>query len=241
MRLDVFLFSNGYTKSREEAQKLIRTGNVTLNGIAVTKPSFQVETDDADIVVKNPFLYVSRGGDKLHAALEAFNIDPNGLICADIGASTGGFTDCLLKHGARVVYAIDSGTNQLVESLKNDPRVFSMENVNARYLSKSDIGQTCTLCVMDVSFISQSLLYGAVADILPYEGTFISLIKPQFEAGRENISKGGIVKNEKVHQQVIEKLIHAASAHGLIYQSHIISPIKGGDGNIEYLALFKKS
>lgn len=240
MRIDSYLFSNGYTKSREEAQKLIQLGCVTVNGQTVNKNSFQIADDAADICVNNPFLYVSRGGDKLHAALSEFKVDPTGLICVDIGASTGGFTDCLLQHGASRVFAIDSGTNQLDSTLKDDPRVYSMENVNARYLKKDSLPCECTLCVMDVSFISQSLIYSAVSDILPVGGMFISLIKPQFEAGRTYISKGGIVKDERIHRQIIERLIETAKNYNLIYQAHITSPIKGGDGNTEYLALFKK-
>lgn len=239
MRADVYLFNNGYTKSREEAQRLIKSGCVCVNGKIISKPSFTIE-GEAVISVDNPFAYVSRGGDKLCAALDAFQISVKGRRCVDIGASTGGFTDCLLQHGAVKVYAIDSGTDQLVASLKSSPLVVSMENVNARYLRADDIPERCDLCVMDVSFISQTLIYPAVADILPQGGELVSLVKPQFEAGKSNVGKHGIVKDEKVRQSVLTNIIQQAHLHGLEYVSHITSPIKGGDGNTEYLAYFIK-
>lgn len=239
MRIDVYLFNNGYTKSREEAQKLIKLGCVKINGEKARKPSFAID-GECSIEIENPFAYVSRGGDKLRAALDTFGVSVSGRCCVDIGASTGGFTDCLLQHGASKVFAIDSGTGQLAESLKSSPRVVSMENVNARYLRASDIPEKCTLCVMDVSFISQTLIYSAVADILQDGGEFISLVKPQFEAGRGNVGKGGIVKDEKIRQRVLENIIQQAELYGLRYVSHITSPIKGGDGNTEYLAYFIK-
>ena len=240
MRIDVYLFKNGLCKSREEAQKLIKANFVNVNGMVVNKPSFSVDDGDINVEVKNPFKYVSRGGDKLQAALDNFKIDPTGTVCCDIGASTGGFTDCLLQYGAARVYAVDSGTAQLSEKLKNDPRIISMENTNARYIKDGDIPEKCDICVMDVSFISQTLLYDSVNAILKDGGLFISLIKPQFEVGRNNLSKGGIVKNDKIRLSALEKIISSAKAKNLVLSEHMISPIKGGDGNTEYLALFIK-
>ncbi len=240
MRIDVYLFKNGLCKSREEAQKLIKAKCVNVNGMVVNKPSFSVDDGVINVEVKNPFKYVSRGGDKLQAALDNFKIDPTGAVCCDIGASTGGFTDCLLQYGAARVYAVDSGTAQLSEKLKNDPRIISMENTNARYIKDGDIPEKCDICVMDVSFISQTLLYDSVNAILKDGGLFISLIKPQFEVGRNNLSKGGIVKNDKIRLSALEKIISSAKTKNLVLSEHMLSPIKGGDGNTEYLALFIK-
>lgn len=183
--------------------------------------------------------FVSRGGLKLLAALSQWEIHPLGLVCADIGASTGGFTDCLLQHGAEKVYAIDSGTDQLHPSLKENANVVSMENVNARFLDESYVSPV-DLVVMDVSFISQRLLYPAVCKILKEGGTFVSLVKPQFEVGRENIGSGGIVKSEKVRLACIEDLRQAGEKYGLCLLDTMESPITGGDGNVEYLAHWKK-
>lgn len=239
MRIDVYLFKNGYCKSREEAQRLIKLQCVKSNGQTVEKPSFDVSDEDV-LDVFNPFKFVSRGGDKLASALEAFKINVNRCVCADIGASTGGFTDCLLQSGASRVYAIDSGNAQLCDKLKNDPRVVSMENVNARYLNGQSLPEKCDICVMDVSFISQILIHDPVFDILKNNGYFITLIKPQFEVGKQNISKGGIVKDERARKNAVEKVISSAKLKGFEFIDYITSPIKGGDGNIEYLALFQK-
>ncbi|MBR6050983.1 MAG: TlyA family RNA methyltransferase [Clostridia bacterium] len=240
MRADVFLKERGYAKSRTAAAELISRG-VYVNGKKISKPSQEISGAEHEITISEPQKYVSRGGLKLEAALDAFGISPEGLRAVDIGASTGGFTDCLISRGAREVVAVDVGHDQLDSSLATDPRVKNMEGVNARTLTQGDVGGRVPLVVTDVSFISQSLIYGAVAEILDDGGTFISLIKPQFEAGRENIGKSGIVvKDEKTHVKVIEKLITEALCHSLGMLSVIPSPIKGGDGNTEYLALFKK-
>ncbi len=239
MRIDVYLFKNGYCKSREEARKLIKQNCIKCNGAVIDKPAYEV-SEGISLDVVNPFKYVSRGGDKLEAALDSFKISVENCVCADIGASTGGFTDCLLQRGASKVYAVDSGSAQLSDKFKNDTRVISMENVNARYLNESDLPELCDICVMDVSFISQTLIHESVGKILKDGGYYISLIKPQFEAGKQNISKGGIVKDEKARLYAIEKVITSASLHDFEFIDRIISPIKGGDGNIEYLALFKK-
>ena len=239
-RLDQYLFDNGYCRSRSLGAKLIRAGYVLVDGRECTKPSEKIDEGSLVEICENPLTrYVSRGGLKLEAALREFGVDPRGAMCIDIGASTGGFTDCLLQHGARRVYAIDSGTDQLHPSLKENSCVVSMENTNARFLDESMVPVT-HLAVMDVSFISQSLLYPAVSKILAPGGIFISLVKPQFEVGREGIGSGGIVKSEKLRQDCIESLRAAGEKHGLMMKRTILSPITGGDGNIEYLALFQK-
>ena len=240
LRLDQYLLQNGYCRSRSLGAKLVRAGYVFVNGTEQIKPSFPVEEGDVVEIRENPLTrYVSRGGLKLEAALTAFGVSPRSLTCIDIGASTGGFTDCLLQHGARKVYAVDSGTAQLHPSLKDNECVVSLENTNARFLDEGDV-PVSPLVVMDVSFISQSLIYPAVAKVLSPDGKFISLIKPQFEVGRENIGSGGIVKSEKAKAECIEKLRLAALKYNLFMDQVMESPITGGDGNTEYLALFHK-
>ena len=238
-RLDQYLYANGLCNSRTLAAKLIREGYVSVDGKECRKPAEKIYPDNRVEVHENPLdRYVSRGGLKLEKALQEFGIELRGLLCIDIGASTGGFTDCLLQHGARRVYAIDSGTDQLHPSLRENGSVVSMENTNARFLDESMV-PIAPVVTMDVSFISQSLLYPAVAKVLADGGVFISLIKPQFEVGRENLDHG-IVKNEKKRQECIEKLREDAKKYGLEMLKVIPSPIEGGDGNVEFLALFQK-
>jgi len=239
MRADLYLKERGFAKSRTAAADLISRG-VYVDGEKISKPSQEISDAEHKITVSEPQKYVSRGGLKLEAALDAFGIKPAGMRAVDIGASTGGFTDCLLRRGASEVIAVDVGHGQLDKALASDDRVTNMEGVNARALTKETIGGRVPLVVTDVSFISQTLIYGAVADILDDRGKFVSLIKPQFEAGRENIGKGGIVKDKKVHISVVENIIAEAKNRGLGIISVIPSPIKGGDGNTEYLALFEK-
>ncbi|MBE6687893.1 MAG: TlyA family RNA methyltransferase [Ruminococcaceae bacterium] len=240
MRADVLIFKKGIAKSRENAKKLINDNAVFINGKAVNKPSEDFDENSiitlAESVINK---YVSRGGLKLEHALQEFNVDVRGFTALDIGASTGGFTDCLLKHGARKVYAVDVGTAQLDKSLQNDERVVSLEKCNARECIAA-VNEKCDIVVMDVSFISQTLLYKTVRFHLKDEGVFISLIKPQFEAGRAHISSGGIVSDRSVHSEIIDRIKKSAFLHGLGMLSVICSPIKGGDGNTEYLAVFKK-
>lgn len=238
-RLDVYLFEEGLCASRTLASKMVREGFVSVNGNVCQKPGQSVSREDLIQLRESPLTrYVSRGGLKLEAALNEWGIDPTDLVCADIGASTGGFTHCLLEKGARKVYAIDSGSDQLHPSLRQDARVRSMENVNARFLDESMM-EKADLVVMDVSFISQTLLYPAVAKVLKKEGVFISLVKPQFEAGRENIASGGIVRSEKARLACLEKIRTAGEKYGLNLRQTMLSPITGGDGNVEYLALFR--
>lgn len=241
-RLDVYLAASGRAASRTLAAKLVEGGYVKVNGRTVLRPAFPVEeTDQVEAAADNPLeRYVSRGGLKLERALEEFGVDPAGLVCVDIGASTGGFTDCLLQHGAARVYAVDSGSDQLHPSLRSDPRVCSMERRNARDLSAADLGEKADLAVMDVSFISQSCLYGAVCRVLKPEGVLISLIKPQFEAGPGALNKNGVVTDEAVRRRVTETLSEKAAGHGLVMRRTAPSPIPGGDGNRETLALFER-
>jgi len=240
-RIDQYLYKNRYCRSRSLGAKLVTAGYVYVNGTECLKPSFEVSEGDTVEIRENPLTrFVSRGGLKLQEALTQFNISPKGLICIDIGASTGGFTDCLLQNGAKKVYAVDSGTNQLHPSLKENRCVVSLENINARFLDESMV-PPCPLVVMDVSFISQKLLYPAVNKVLTENGVFLSLIKPQFEVGRDAIGSGGIVRNEKAALACIEKLKEDGLKWGLKMEKVIPSPITGGDGNKEYLALFRKT
>lgn len=237
-RLDRTLVDRGLAVSRTLAARLIREGSVLVNGIAATRPALEVGDGDGIVLRDNPLTrYVSRGGLKLEKALDVFAADPAGLVCADIGASTGGFTDCLLQRGAAKVYAVDSGTDQLHPSLRGDERVISLENVNARELDESLMPRV-DLAVMDVSFISQAKLYPALTRILKPGAVLIALIKPQFEVGRGKIGKGGVVRDEKAKRACIEALRDAAAAERLTLLDVIPSPIPGGDGNEEFLALF---
>ena len=240
-RLDRFLADRGLAPSRSHAARLIEGGFVTVNGIPAEKCAQIVTEEDGIAVSENPLdRYVSRGGLKLEKALEAFGVDVRGAVCADIGASTGGFTDCLLQHGAARVYAVDSGTDQLHPALRADPRVTVMEKTNARTLSREDLGQETDLVVMDVSFISQALLYPAVCRVLKPDGIFLSLIKPQFEAGREHLNKNGVVTDPAVRRRVAQDLAEKARRYGLVMKKTVPSPIPGGDGNLETLALFER-
>ena len=241
MRLDTYLFEKGIAGSRNKAKVLIDSGRVVISGKTITKSSYDVKEDDIlEILPTEQTEYVGRGGLKLENALDVFGVSPDSKICVDIGASTGGFTDCLLKRGAKKVYAIDSGTNQLDPKSRDDERVVSLENTNARYITVDTIsGDKAELVVMDVSFISQKLLYPAIKNICQNYADIITLIKPQFEAGRENLSKNGIVTNEKVRRAVIEDLKKNAELFDFEFISVIESPIKGGSGNTEYLIHFK--
>ena len=221
---------------------MIKEGKVSVNGKIQKKPSF--ETDGSEkIEILETLKYVSRAGLKLEHALMCFDIGVTGKTVLDIGASTGGFTDCLLQKGAKHVFALDVGSMQLDESLRNDSRVTVMENFNARNAKRSDFPCEIDMITMDVSFISQTLIYKAAYDILKENGIMITLIKPQFEAGRENIGKKGIVKDidGKIFKKILENLRNAASENGFSLIKTADSPIKGGDGNREYLALLKKT
>ena len=240
MRLDVALAKRGLTETRTRAQAVVAEGAVKVNGKFVSKSSFEVTDEDVIELTDSAALrYVSRGGLKLEAAISAFRIAVADRVAIDVGASSGGFTDCLLQNGARMVYAVDSGCGQLSASLQGDPRVISKENENARYLDKEDYPDV-SLAVMDVSFISQTMILPALSDVLPTGGELISLIKPQFEVGRSHIGKGGIVRNARARAEAVERVKSAATSLGLATIGVIESPICGGDGNIEYLAYFRK-
>jgi 23S rRNA (cytidine1920-2'-O)/16S rRNA (cytidine1409-2'-O)-methyltransferase len=232
MRLDVYLFQNGYASSRERAKRLILEGAVTLDGQTVKKPSLEIEGEHAITVTEENF--VGRGGEKLDAALRCFHVDPTGLCAIDIGASTGGFTDCLLGHGAKHVTAVDAGCGQLHPKLIADPRVTNIEKYNARNLSVRDVG-CFDLAVMDVSFISATYIIPQFPALMNEGGEAICLVKPQFEVGRAMIGKGGIVRDPSAHASAIKRVCTSAEGVGLYPVAIIPSPIEGGDGNREFL------
>lgn len=235
IRLDVLLVERGLCESREKAQRLILEGRIKVEGVqSVLKPSLLLPRDANLSILELP-KYVSRGGEKLEWALREFSFNPSGLVFADIGASTGGFTDCLLKHGASKVYAIDVGRGQLHEKLRSSPQVVVMEKVNARYLSSAQLGEQVDGVTVDVSFISLKLLWEAIFGILKEEGKVIALVKPQFEAGREKVKKG-VVKDPKVYEEVLEGVLKAAERKGFALLGLTFSPLLGPEGNTEFFA-----
>lgn len=240
MRLDIYLFEQGLVASRTEAKGLIVEGKVTVDEKIITKPSFDVVGEEKIAVDRSEKRYVSRGGLKLEGALDSFNINPAGRICIDVGASSGGFTDCLLQRGAARVIAVDSGYGQLVPSLRRDKRVIVIENYNARYMKPQDFDFMPNFAVMDVSFISVKLIIPALINCLAVGSEFVCLVKPQFEVGKSGLGKGGIVKDERLRRRAVEDVISFACSVGFSHIGLIESPIKGGDGNIEYLAHFRK-
>ncbi len=242
-RIDKLLVEGGFADSRTKAQALVMSGVVLVNEKRIEKSSQEfLPTDEIRIKGKSDEIkYVGRGGLKLEKALEIFQICPNEYVCLDVGASTGGFTDCLLQNGAKKVFAVDVGTNQIVWSLRNDARVEVRENVNARYLKPEDFNEKFDLIVMDVSFISVTKILPALKNLLNETGKIIVLIKPQFEVGKGEVGKGGIVKDEKKHAEVIEKINNFAEEIGLINKGLIDSPILGADGNKEFLALYVRT
>ena len=242
MRLDLFLYANGHFESREKAKNAVSQGLISVNGKTVTKPATEVTSeDDIFICSSNKAEYVGRGGIKLEHALDTFGIDPWGMRAIDIGASTGGFTDCLLQRGALKVYAVDIGHDQLHKSLLSDKRVVNLEGVNARELSVSHVdNEPVSLAVSDLSFISQKLIIPCVKNVLDVGGIYIVLIKPQFEAGREHLNKNGIVRSEKVRLRVVSDIHSFALSEGYELIGSTMSPITGGSGNVEYLAAFRR-
>lgn len=238
-RIDKLLVDRGLTDSRTKAQALVMAGAVLVDEQLVRKPS-ELFDQNAKIRIKADATsrYVGRGGIKLEAALREFKLDVDGLLCIDVGASTGGFTDCLLQNGARRVVSIDVGHNQLDWKIRNDRRVEVREGVNARYLKRSDFDEQFDLATIDVSFISLTKVLPAVRPLLTYGGRIVALIKPQFEVGKGEIGKGGIVKDPAQHQRVVQEINAAAESLGLQTAGVIESPIKGADGNVEFLALY---
>src|ERR1044072_3509305 len=239
-RIDKLLVDRGLASSRTKAQALVMSGVVLVDDQLVAKPS-QTFSSNALIRLKGDDAatkYVGRGGLKLEAALREFHIDVNGLLCLDIGASTGGFTDCLLQHGARKVVAIDVGHNQIDWKLRNDPRVDTREGVNARYLKPADFVEAFDLATIDVAFISATKILPAVVSLLREKGRIVTLIKPQFEVGKGEVGKGGIVSDPEKHKRVIEEVNRVAEDLGMKVAGVIESPIHGADGNVEFLALY---
>lgn len=231
----------GYTQSRKKAQDLIDAEAVSIDGKVVPKASFTVdETVPHQVEITEVFRYVSRGGMKLEAALNAFSISVSGCRAVDVGASTGGFTDCLLQRGARQVISVDAGYGQLHEKLVADPRVVNVEHCNARDLSTEITMGLCDVAVTDVSFISQTYLIPPIASVLKNGGTLISLIKPQFEAGKQALGKNGVVSSAAYRYLAVKRVVHCAIENGFDCLGLIPSPITGGDGNREYLAYFVK-
>lgn len=235
LRLDVALVQLGLAPSREKAQAMILSGKVFLCGQRADKASLQVAPGDAVEVRGAAHPYVSRGGLKLEKAIAAFGVDARDVIAMDVGASTGGFTDVLLRAGAKLVYAIDVGYGQLDWKLRNDPRVVVMERTNARHLTPADFQERPTLCVMDVSFISVRLILPAITQIIGEQGRIVTLVKPQFEAGRERVGKKGVVRDLVVHLEVLEEVRLAAEALGWCVTRADFSPVTGPEGNIEFL------
>ena len=241
MRADVYLVASGHTQSRKKAQDLIDAGAVKIDGVTVKKSSSPINEEvPHEVCIEQVFKYVSRGGMKLEAALDIFGISVNRKKAVDVGASTGGFTDCLLQRGAARVISVDSGIGQLHESLREDSRVKCVEKFNARELDTEITEGECDIAVADVSFISQTYLIPNIAGVLKSEGEFVSLIKPQFEAGKSALGKGGVVQNGAYRYLAVKRVLQCASENGFDCVGLIRSPIEGGDGNKEYLAYFIK-
>lgn len=241
IRVDVLVFDKGFATSREKAKEYISEGKIYINGKKETKAGRKID-ENSDIEFKGEVIpYVSRGGLKLEKAIKQFEIELKDKICLDIGASTGGFTHCMLENGASKVYAIDVGHDQLVRELRENPKVISMEGVNIRYVTNDDIGELCDFASIDVSFISLEKVIPAVSELLNENGTVVALIKPQFEVGRGKVNKKGVVKKEEDHINVLLKIVALLEGLNLKVEKLDYSPIKGPNGNIEYLINFKKS
>lgn len=239
-RLDVLMVTQGWAKSREKAKAMIKAGQVYVNNNKTEKAGAVFE-DDCTIEVRGETLkYVSRGGLKLEKAITHFGIDLTDKVCMDIGASTGGFTDCMLQNGAKKVYSVDVGHEQLDETLQNDIRVISMEKTNIRYVTPEQIGELLDFASADVSFISLTKILPTVRMLLKEQGQMVCLIKPQFEAGREKVGKKGVVKDKKVHKEVVQSMMRFCLEHGFSVLNLEYSPIKGPEGNIEYLIYIEK-
>ncbi|MBO5458717.1 MAG: TlyA family RNA methyltransferase [Lachnospira sp.] len=234
-RLDVLLVSRGLAESREKAKAIIMSGNVYVDGQKEDKAGSNFSPEAVIEVRGNTLKYVSRGGLKLEKAMENFDVTLDGKICMDVGSSTGGFTDCMLQNGAIKVYSVDVGHGQLAWKLRNDERVVCMEKTNIRYVTPQDIADRIDFASIDVSFISLTKVLGPVKELLTDNGQIVCLIKPQFEAGREKVGKHGVVRDSAVHLEVIEKVIEFAVSTGFEVLNLEFSPVKGPEGNIEYL------
>lgn len=240
-RLDILVTERGLAESREKAKTLIMAGQVYVDGQKADKPG-DTFSEDAAVEVRGKGLpYVSRGGLKLEKAMREFGLQLQGCTCMDIGASTGGFTDCMLQNGAQRVYSVDVGYGQLAWSLRTDPRVVNLERTNARYLTREQVPEEIGFFSVDVSFISLTLILPAVRPLLAEHGQAVCLIKPQFEAGREKVGKKGVVRDKAVHEEVIEKIRSFALENGFSVLGLTFSPVKGPEGNIEYLIYLERS
>ena len=234
-RLDVLLTQKGLCDSRSRAQALIMSGEVYVNGLKCDKAGTAVEVEARIEVRGNACPYVSRGGLKLEKALRDFGVDPTGFVCSDSGASTGGFTDCLLQKGAKKVFAIDVGYGQLAWSIRTDERVVCMERTNIRFVKPEDLGEPLDLSVVDVSFISLRIVLPAIKALLKPTGQIVCLIKPQFEAGKDKVGKKGVVRDAAVHEEVLNGFLTLAAELELNVRNLTFSPVKGPEGNIEFL------
>ncbi len=240
-RIDILLFEKGLAPSREKAKTMIMAGNVYVNNQKYDKPGDTVD-EDAQIEVRGSTLkYVSRGGLKLEKAMQLFPIVLDDKICMDVGASTGGFTDCMLQNGASRVYSVDVGYGQLAWQLRQDPRVVNLERTNARYLTREQIPEEIDFFSVDVSFISLKIILPAVRPLLKDGGQAVCLIKPQFEAGRDKVGKKGVVRDKKVHEEVVQMICDFVLENGYSVLGLTFSPVKGPEGNIEYLVFLQKS
>lgn len=239
-RLDILVLNSGLVSSREKARALIMEGKVLVNEEREDKPGNRFSIDSAIRIKGQAMPYVSRGGYKLEKAIKVFNIDLRDRLCMDVGASTGGFTDCMLQNGAGKVYSIDVGTNQLAYKLRKDDRVISMENTNIRYVTPEDIGTQVQFVSIDVAFISLTKVLLPVFGLLCHEGDAVCLIKPQFEAGRDKVGKKGVVRDKKIHGEVIEAVVNYGKSIGFFAAGLDFSPVKGPEGNIEYLLHLSK-
>ena len=240
-RLDTLLVRQGYYESREKAKRAIMAGIVFVNGQKSDKAGNMIDTEAEIFVKENICPYVSRGGLKLEKSMKYFDLDLTGDVCMDIGASTGGFTDCMLQNGAVKVYAVDVGYGQLDWKLRTDERVVNMEKCNVRYLDPETIAEPIDFISIDVSFISLKLIFPVATQLLADDGHIVCLVKPQFEAGREQVGKKGIVRDRKVHEEVIENVIRYAADNGLYPHGLTFSPVTGAKGNIEYLLYLSKN
>lgn len=240
VRLDTLLYDQGLVNSREKARATIIAGEVRVNGSRIDKPGTRVDEDATLQIESRRIKYVSRGGLKLEAAIEDFQVDFRGKVVLDVGASTGGYTDCALQNGASRVFALDVGYGQLDWSLRNDPRVKVVERTNIRYYSPEKLGELVDIVTMDVSFISTTLIFPVLYILLKEDGELISLIKPQFEAGKDKVGKKGVVKDPQVHKEVLVRCIAAAGQAGFFCAGISYSPIKGPQGNIEYFLYLSK-
>ena len=233
-RLDALMFERGLFESRERAKAVVMSGNVYVDGSKAEKPGMQVGSD-VSIEVRGVLGYAGRGGLKLEKALKYFGVSPEGRVCIDCGAGTGGFTDCLLKNGARLVYAVDVGYGQLAWSVRNDPRVITMERTNIRHVTADMFATRPDIAVLDVSFISLALVLPVVHGLLTEEGQALCLIKPQFEAGRGKVGKKGVVRDPQIHKEVLDAFLDNAHRAGFRIRGLTHSPLKGPEGNIEFL------